>query len=111
MLISIQKKEGGKMKLSTKAKLRRSVEVVGIGVCLSGFLVMFTTFMWIYLAGVACPFESYITINNYNEADFEFFLLLSLLPIAVFVSWRGMKKVAKEGAAAKRRGVLRKRRG
>ena len=104
------KKRGEKMRLSTKGKLRRWVEVVGIAVCLSGFLVMFTTFMWIYLAGVSCPFEPFVTINDYNEADFEFLLLLFFLPIAVFVSWRGVRKVAKEARGVAKGKVLRRRR-
>ena len=98
------------MKQSTKGKLRRWTEVVGIAVCLSGFLVMFITFMWIYLASVSCPFEPYITINDYNEADFEFALLLLFLPLAVFVSWRGVRKVANEARGVARRKVLRRRR-
>ena len=98
------------MRLSTKGKLRRWTEVVGIAVCLGAFLVMFITFMWIYLDGASCPFEAFITINDYNEADLEFVLLLLFLPIAVFVSWRGVRKVAKEARGVARGKVLRRRR-
>lgn len=92
--------EGGGLLKSGRLGWMEVVELVGIIACLNGFMVMFTTFMWLYLAGAACPFESYLSINDYNEADFEFILLLLLFPTAVFASIRGVKRMVMEKRGA-----------
>ena len=68
-------------------------EVVGVIACLAGFLVMFTTFMWLYLSAATCPLD-FITLNIYNEADFEFLILLFLLPLALFAIVRWVSRMA-----------------
>ena len=68
-------------------------EVVGVIACLAGFLVVFTTFMWMYLSAATCPLD-FITINTCNEADFEFLILLFLLPFALFAIVRWVRRMA-----------------
>lgn len=58
-----------------------------IGLC-SGFAIMFATFMMVYFGKWCC-----IDINYYGEANFEFALLVFLLPFVVYTTWRNMETI------------------
>lgn len=71
--------------------IKRMANIIGvIGLC-SGFVVMFATFMLLYFG--KC--DGSIDINYYGEANFEFVLLMVLLPFVVYTIWWHMKTICR----------------
>ncbi len=68
------------------------IEFIGIVTSFTGFLVMFITFMWIFFGN-----DGIADINRWGEANFEFVLLVILLPCVIYSFFMGIKHIAESG--------------
>jgi uncharacterized membrane protein len=71
--------------------IKKLIEFIGIIASISGFMVMFVTFMEIYFGKYTWP----PAINTYGEANVEFCLLLFLLPFVIYSYIKYIKALTK----------------
>jgi hypothetical protein len=76
--------------VSRKLTLKSIIRIFGLTVLLASFLTYLTTFFLAYLA----PEKAIkISINCYNEANFELICALISIPFVAFVVWDYIKYV------------------